>query len=95
MYATGRLDDRGQEYVAYRLNMGRACTLFEGSDYSPSPGWAIDSDASVACLMSFLTLKPGDTDDEYFAEYTPQQLDYCAKHAEMLSLASIDRFGEV
>jgi hypothetical protein len=35
--------------------------------------------------MGFLTLKPGDTDSDYFAEYTPEQMDYCQRYAESLS----------
>src|SRR5579864_2603979 len=81
---TGRRDEYRKHILAYRLSMGDV-VLFEGDDYHPSPGWALDANETIACLMGFLTLKPGDTDEEYFAEYTPQQLDYCARYAEALS----------
>lgn len=48
--------------------------LFEGSDFSPAPSDAIDSVKSVASLLGFLALMPGDTDDEYFIEYTTRQM---------------------
>jgi hypothetical protein len=68
--------------------------LFEGQDFGCSPICATDSDATVECLMGFLTLKPGDTDREYFAGYTERQRDFCSEHAEALAIAVMDRFGE-
>jgi hypothetical protein len=50
----------------------------------------IDSDESVRALLSFLTLRPGDTDAEYFENYTQEQLDFANEHAEMLSMYAID-----
>jgi len=44
--------------------------------------------------MSFLTLRPGDTDDEYFAAYTEAQRAYCGQHAEALHCEVLARFGE-
>ena len=66
--------------------------IFEGEDYGCSPCDAIDSDASVASLMTFLTLRPGDTDDEYFEKYTERQLRFADEHAEALSCLCIDRY---
>jgi len=89
---TGRTDRRGSSIIGYRLLMdGRA--LFEGADFRCSPMDADDSDASMAALMSFLTLRPGDTDQEYFENYTQDQLEYCDQHAEALSCYCAGRFG--
>lgn len=68
--------------------------LFEGEDFGPSPLHAIDSDDTVNALMGFLTALPGNMDDEYFKEYTQEQLDYCATHAEALSYTVDNRYGE-
>ena len=84
----------GKSMLGYRLTMILQTAtmpapgfyvLFEGEDFGCSPMHAIDSDAAIEGIMSFLTLRPGDTDSEYFAEYTPAQLDYCSQHAEALS----------
>lgn len=79
----------GRHYLAYKFYDGDTC-LFEGADYSPSPLDAIDSDASVAGLLVFLSLQPGDTDQEYFAAYTPEQLAWAQSYraAYLASLAS-------
>ena len=83
----------GRERVRYRLTKGRKI-LFEGDDFGPSPLYAVDSDASVAALMEFLTLRPGDTDAEYFAGYTDVQRKFCEEHAEALGFEASQRFPE-
>lgn len=97
LFDDSRPDWRGSWYITYRLTMreGRKSTvLFEGSDYSPGPGNTTDGDASVRGLLGFLTLRPGDTDREYFEGYTEAQRDYCDAHAEALANEVYNRFGE-
>lgn len=48
--------------------------LFAGNDYKPAPSNNIDSLEAAIDLLSFLTIQLGDTDDEYFKDYTPQQI---------------------
>lgn len=83
----------GKSILRYELKMGRA-VLFAGSDFGCSPLHAIDSDETVAGVMSFLTLRPGDTDHEYFESYSPEQLAYCSEHAESLAAEVYFRFGD-
>ena len=98
MWATTRRDHRGQTVIGYELRQhtpgAKPVTIFTGEDFCGSPMNADDSDATVASLLGFLTLRPGDTDPEYFERYTPAQLDFCAQHAEALSLEALTRFGE-
>lgn len=64
---------QGTDKVAYWLFNNQA-VLFSGNDYRPSPMFSgIDSIESCVALLSFLTLSEGDTDKEYFANYTPDQ----------------------
>lgn len=88
-------DDR--EYIHYRLRMkpwiGKSVILFEGFDFGCSPQFSIDSDETIASIMNFLTLRPRDTDQEYFENYTPKQLAYCDEHAELLGYEVYTRFG--
>lgn len=100
IWDTGRYDSRGQSRIGYTLRMSahngaKATVLLTGEDFSGSPMHADDSNETIASLMSFLTLRPGDTDPEYFAAYTPEQMAYCNEHAEALSFEVINRFGEV
>jgi hypothetical protein len=88
--------DTGQHKIGYRLTMidGRKRTvLFEAEDCGVAPSDAIDSDSAIEGCMGFLTLRPGDTDADYFEGYTETQLDFCASHAEALSMEVMARYG--
>lgn len=86
-YETNRRDSRGCYYIGYKLVMrqgGVSTVIFQGEDFNAGPMHAIDSVGAAHGLMGFLTLRPGDTDAEYFEKYTPAQLDFAASHAESL-----------
>lgn len=83
--------------VRYRLTQReghKRRVLFEGSDFECSPRHAIDSDEAVRVLMNFLTLRPGDTDWEYFENYTDSQREFCDQRAEDLAREVMCRFGK-
>jgi len=79
----------GRSRLGYRLRCG-GITIFEGVDYSPSPMHAEDSLWVVADLLRWFSLRPGDTDEEYFANYTPTQLAFAEQHGEELSYVAIN-----
>lgn len=94
-YQTNGMGKSCVRYELAELTTGKsAALLFWGSDFYCSSCHAIDSDASVRALLSFLTLRPGDTDAEYFTSYTPEQMAYATLHAEALSSEVAHRFGE-
>lgn len=73
----------GKDVLAYRFFQDDTL-IFEGADLGCSPMHAIDSDASVAACLCFLSLKPGDTDPEYFDDYTEEQLAWAERCGEEL-----------
>lgn len=95
MWDTGRRDGRGQTTIGYRLTAQPGGVIFEGDDFNGSPLHSDDGDATVGSLLTFLTLRPGDTDADYFAGYTDEQRAYCDAHAEALGFEAMRRFGEV
>lgn len=62
-------------------------------DFHASPCHAIDSDEPLRSLLGFLTLRPGDTDSEYFANYTPRQWEFVNSDAEYISWFSLEPEG--
>jgi hypothetical protein len=62
--------------VAYAFSDPNGKKLFEGRDLFASPMHDPESLESAKALLSFLTLQEGDTDDEYFDNYTPDQLEF-------------------
>jgi hypothetical protein len=69
---------------------GASEPLFLAEDFGCSSCIAVDSDACLRSLMGFLTLKPGDTDAEYFENYTAAQLAFAQDAAEYLSVWADD-----
>ena len=83
------------ERIGYTLRQhdhGKTVVIFEGRDFRPSPLHAWDSDETVAAIMSFLTLRVGDTDREYFENYTAEQMEFRDTHAESLACEVYSRF---
>lgn len=92
---SGRTDHMGKTVLRYEFRDPRGFMLFSGSDFACSPMDAIDSDASVGALLGFLTLRPGDTDREYFDEYTPAQMAFAeSSDAEYLQNEAQYRFDK-
>ena len=87
----------GKTAVGYTLKQhqaGKTTTIFDGSDIGLSPMDAVDSDGAVETVMGFLTLRRGDTDSDYFDNYTSKQLEFSETHAESLGCEVSSRFGQ-
>lgn len=89
MWGTDRTDSRGQTVIAYEFfHDGKL--VFQGEDFCGSPMHADDADETVAALLSFLALRPGDTDEEYFEKYTPEQMEFAETHGEYLGILAME-----
>ena len=96
LWDTFKRDRYGKCILSYRLTQSGITTpIFQGDDFCCSPLHGTDSDATVSSLMCFLTLQPGDTDDEYFEDYTDAQREFCEEHAEALDGEVCARFGDL
>jgi len=83
---TYRIGQYGRSILGYAFGREGEAPIFVGDDFSPPAGVAIDSDDTLRSLLGFLTLRPGDTDADYFAEYTDAQLAFADGEAEALQL---------
>jgi hypothetical protein len=89
LYDLNTRDRDGKWTLAYEFyHHGRR--IFQGADFHCSPLHAVDSDVTVGALLSFLALKPGDTDREFFQDYTEAQLAFAHEWGEALSMAADD-----
>ena len=84
------LSTAGRNHVAYRLTSPEKVVIFEGDDYGCSRMNAVDGDDCLRNLLSFLTLREGDTDAEYFYKYSPNQWEFSQGPAEQLSMWSME-----
>lgn len=94
LWETGDRDRMGRSYLAYRLTTPEGEAIFEGDDYRVGFTTCIDSDAAVRGILNFLTLSPGDVDEDYFRGYTQRQVEWRDEHAETLSMYALDPMEE-
>lgn len=73
-----------KERIGYRFYTGDTL-IFEGVDFFTPLGMSRDMRRVAGELLCFLTLREGDTDAEYFDDYTPAQLAWRDYYAEDLS----------
>ena len=58
----------------------------DGKEIHLSPFDAPDSPGAIFSILGFMSLRPGDTDDDYFTDYTPEQMAFAKSiHADDLS----------
>lgn len=89
LWDTNQTGEYGKSRLAYRLTRydnGKLEVIFKGSDYFCAPSQPVDSDDCLRSLLTFLTLREGDTDSEYFADYTAKQLAFRDSDAENLAM---------
>jgi len=66
-------DRDGKYQINYTFRQNNA-VLFTGNDFHCPGFYNPVGKQSAMSLMGFLTLKDGDTDAEYFDNYTPEQI---------------------
>jgi hypothetical protein len=74
----------------------RSRTVFRrGDTWCGVPmGHCTDSEYAKKLVLELLAMKPGDTDADYFTDYTEDQLWFADKFGEQLSYEAIVRYGE-
>lgn len=53
-----------------------------------------DSDYTRALVLKTFSMKPGDTDKEYFENHSPRQIEWSTKYSDDLTLEAIDKYGD-
>ena len=87
---TGHTYRNGPQWcIRYELKKGNR-VIFSGEDFGCSPMHAIDSDECLRGLLGFFTLCPDEMDDEYFEDYTPEQLEFVEIYGDALSLYTLE-----
>ncbi len=89
-------DDRGAQ--KYRLAVkDRGAVIFPVT--GPLWGCFAPCDRSVSSgakrsVLEHAAMKPGDTDSEFFADYTPLQIAWVERYSDFLTDEAMIRFGE-
>lgn len=71
---------------------GKTIVVFpRGATYCATPG-CIDDNSAKELVTATIAMKPGDTNDEFFESYTPEQLAWVTRYGEELSCESQARY---
>ena len=73
LYDLYRSNSMGKAILGYEFKDGRK-VIFAGEDFGCSPLHGIDSLETVYALLGFLSAGEHGTNEEYFADYTPEQI---------------------
>lgn len=83
-----RIDpEKGRSYYWYRFYdfTIQKYPLFRGKDFSPGM-YSGGKERMTRDLLGFISCQPGDTDEDYFKDYSPKQLAWAKSYrAENLS----------
>lgn len=82
-------------WIDVEVKHGRAVIFPRGKLYcavSHAAGHTSDSMAARELVMSLVAMRPGDTEREYFADYTPEQLAWVTEHGEALGVEREARY---
>ncbi len=91
---TYNYDSYGKAIIRYVFRAPDNEIIFMGSDFHASPMNKPEGKASAGELLGFLTLQKGDTDSEYFDNYTPRQLAFRDNEAESLQMWGMGLEGD-
>lgn len=72
----------------------RSVIFAKGDTYCGlASGHCTDGPEAKELVLSLIAMKPGDTDSDYFADYTPEQLEFVNSYGEELSMIAEERYG--
>jgi len=64
-----------------------------GATWCGIPGnHSVDGIHAKELVLSLIAMKPGDTDPDYFKDYTEDQLEFVERYGEELNMARLDRY---
>lgn len=78
-------DESGRVRIEVEVRHGGKVIFPRGVLYCALHGTS-DGLKARELVMSLVAMRPGDTDDDYFADYTPEQLAWANEHGESLGI---------
>jgi len=84
----GRMGDRHNR-IDVEVRQGGRVVFPRGALYCGLPTFkSIDGPDARELVLSLVAMKPGDTDADFFAHYTPEQLAWAERHGDGVSYAA-------
>ncbi len=96
LWDSGERGPGGETELAYRLCVAegaRWILAFAGEGFAAPGATEPGSDAAVAAVVGFCSLRPGEADPDFLARYTERQLAFAREHGEALALWAEELVG--
>lgn len=88
-----RYSETGHSYIDVVVRQGRRTIFARGDTWCGVPGGTTtDGKDARELVMTTVAMKPGDTDADYFASYTPEQLEWAERYGEHISCEASARY---
>jgi len=84
-------DSAGRVKLSCEVSHGGKVIFRRGQLYCAVHG-ASDGIEARELIMSLVAMKPGDTDEDYFSDYSPEQLEWVSKYGESLGCERESRY---
>ena len=96
IWDTYSCDERGCTNLIARLYAfeGGKRTHVLDTRFAMGMGQTDDGNDAMRAAITAVAMKPGDTDEEFFADYTPEALAFVSEHGESMAMVAYDRYGE-
>jgi hypothetical protein len=83
----------GHSRIDVEVRLGGRVIFPRGATWCGVPaGTCMDGIEAKESVLSLVAMKPGDTDEDYFADYTPEQLAFAEEYGESISLERETRY---
>ena len=100
IYDPNEWDSRGAPVVWWRLYKHqkghKPVLVFDGLEEPHKwrcAGWfSVDGDEAAECVLNSASIRPSDTDREFFDGYSPEQLAFAEEYGESIGMVNWDRF---
>lgn len=89
----GTFSATGHSRIDVEVRQGGRVVFPRGALYCGVPSnTTTDGIAARELVLSLVSMRPGDTDEEYFGDYTEEQLSWVNRYAEELSMVREMRY---
>jgi hypothetical protein len=83
-------DSTGHSRIDVEVRIGGKTIFPRGATWCGMPrGTTLDGIEAKELVLSLVAMRPGDTDDDYFDNYTPEQLAFAVEYGEALGCEAL------
>ncbi len=93
----GGVNFNGGTRIDVEVKQGGNVIFRRGDTWCGTPaygGMSLDGKEAKELVLSLVAMKPGDTDAEYFENYTNEQIEWAEKYGDYLCSVGMERYSK-